>query len=370
MIEQPTARRRWWQAFGPWPLRPGLLMGVGLMYYFVYQAGAQGNIPLLAPQSLRNTVLHGVVAALLIYLVARLGRAWQVRHGVHWISYLFVIASFGLIALGLRKIGFIPIALDGFGPNLVAYLRLTASFLVTRAVAGLVVDRLERQIAATEAALDVARQQQVQLIKADEEARRQISLLLHDRVQAGLLATCIELGMLAKRIPPDERRLLGEHIKRLDNLRSIDVRGAARALSPNLEDVGLRTVIEDLTVQYDAAFTIDVIIDKQTETDLLESAPTTALAVYRIVDQALLNVAAHARATQVSVVVTRAVDGIDVTIRDDGTGCPDDPTPGLGSTIITTWARVTGGTWSMRRCESGRGTVVHASLGQEPVATR
>ena len=364
-IDVGVARRPWWRFFGPWPIRPGLLSLVGFLYYLTYRAGQQGGVMLLAPASLRDVVLPGAVGALGVLAVAWVGRAWQRRFGVHWGNYLFTHVAITAFATALRLTGLIGIDIVGLVPNIQTFLRFLGTFVITSAVAGAVLDRLERQVAATEEALAIAREQQVQIITADEEARRQVSIFLHDRVQAGLLASCLELRAALKTMHATDRERLLPTVERLEDLRAIDVRRAARSLSPNLDEVGLQTAIEDLAAQFDASFTTDVVVDRQLERTRPDRDSVIPLAIYRIVDQALINVAAHADATHVRVKVIAGHDAVSVTIEDDGRGMPANPMRGLGSTIITTWVRAVEGSWTLAPGAAARGTRLEVRLPME-----
>ena len=357
-----STRRHWWRLVGPWQIRPGLLTGVAFLYYLTYRAGQQGSMLLFDPTSVTGTIIPGLAAAAVVYGIGALGRAWQGRRGIDWVSYLVTLGAMTAVSVAFRVAVLSGTPAMSVGANLAGYGRFLFTFMLTSAVAGVIVSRLEAQVTATQEALRVAREQQVQLIAADEEARRQVSLLLHDRVQAGLLTTCLELRGLAPALPPGERSMLEGLIERLEAMRVLDVRQAARVLSPNLEEVDLQTALEDLAAQYEAIFTTEVVIDPADERELSERWPFTALAIYRIVDQGLINVAAHAAAESVIVRVERASDGFRVSVQDDGRGIAEPQRPGLGSTLITTWVRATEGEWSLLPNTGMSGATLTATL--------
>ena len=362
LIEQP---RHWWWVFGPWRLRPVLLTTVYVMFFLSYISGFFREQALLAGEVLTSGLIPGLVLALVVLVIAWLGRRWQDARGVHWPSYLVLIAVLAAIGPGARALGFLPSELP-HSPVLILgiYVRSLIVVVTICSVTGAVFHRLERQVAATQVALDVAREQQVQILTADEEARRQASLVLHDRVQAGLIASCLELRALARELPEPQRAQIRPLIDRLEAMRSIDVRRAARALSPNLVDVDFRTAVEELAIQYETVFRIELDIDPALDRASGSRDPQTLLAAYRIIDQSLLNAAAHAHASTVMIDVVQTAGGCSVRIADDGVGPPAEPARGLGSTIMTAWARASGGTWSMQRGDDGRGTVVMALLGR------
>jgi two-component system sensor histidine kinase UhpB len=86
--------------------------------------------------------------------------------------------------------------------------------------------------------------------------------------------------------------------------------------------------------------------------------------MYRIAQEALRNVVAHAGASRADVRLRRRDDYAEITITDDGRGFDlNDPERrnGLGLVSITERAKLTGGTISI---ETGlhRGTRVHATI--------
>ncbi len=363
MIE-PVQQRRWWWVLGPWPIRPVLLTIVYGMFFLAYIAGFYREQGLVEGEVLASGLIPGLVLAAIVLVLALAGRKWQDARGVHWPSYLVLLIILSLVGPAARAIGFLPSELPSSPPLIAgASARSFIVVFIICTVIGTVVNRLERQIAATQEALDVAREQQVQILTADEEARRQASLVLHDRVQAGLIATCLELRELSRRLPDPEQAQMQPLIDRLESLRSIDVRRAARALSPNLVDVDFRTAVEELAIQYETVFRVDLEIDPALDRASDGRDPQMLLAAYRIIDQSLLNAAAHAQATAVAIAVVQTPAGCVVRIADDGVGPPLDPARGLGSTIMTAWTRASNGSWTMERGANGRGTIVTATLG-------
>jgi two-component system sensor histidine kinase UhpB len=73
--------------------------------------------------------------------------------------------------------------------------------------------------------------------------------------------------------------------------------------------------------------------------------PDEEIAVYRIAQEALANVARHAKATQVEVDLRTGEDGVELTVRDDGLGFEPDRAgrSGLGLGGMAERARLVGG---------------------------
>ncbi len=364
MIDKPSeAKRPWWSWLGPWPLRPWILSLSFALFYAAYVVAWISQAGAFEAATLARAVAGGVVLIATSWAIAAMGRRWQRRHGVHVTSYVLFLLTLGLIGPVVRAVGFgVETHGFGWGALVVAFIRPLVLFAAVSAAAGIAFARVEREVAATKAALDLARAQQVQIIAADEEARRQVSLLLHDRVQSGILATCLELRAVAKRMAPADGAELAALADKLEGIRSIDVRRAARTLSPNLQEVDLQTALEDLASQYEASFVTAIDVPTEVDRRLTRDAPFTALAVYRVVDQSLLNAAAHAGATLVGVRVAYQDGWFSVRVDDNGCGLPNVRQPGLGTTIINTWVRATGGFWSLENAMAGRGCLMTAHL--------
>ena len=85
------------------------------------------------------------------------------------------------------------------------------------------------------------------------------------------------------------------------------------------------------------------------------------VAVFRITQEAITNAVRHACARYVTVQVRGAADAVAVEVVDDGRGCPDDATPGLGLQSMRDRAAELGGTCSITGAPGG-GTRVSAVL--------
>ena len=183
---------------------------------------------------------------------------------------------------------------------------------------------------AASAATAVALAQSVQsdrlrssLAAADAE-RRRWARELHDETLQGLGGLRLLLSSARRGDDLDRAQAaMGEaveHIEReIANLRSIitELRPAA------LDELGLRTAIEALLDRHREQHALEVDSELQLpgpakeETRFSDELETT---VYRLVQEALTNVAKHARARHVSVVVTESDDELPIEVKDDGAG--------------------------------------------------
>lgn len=348
--------RRWYRILGPWPLRPFVVLFFAWYFYIATATGQLIGQQNIDPSDwLRGAVVLSAPAAIVMAIVIHLGRLWQIHHGIRGLPYFATLLSAAASGLGVRfLIGAIPAdTLSAPVPILVGVMRTTVLLIITLAIAGSLTDRLQRQVDATSDALLLLREQQKLMLEADEAARRQVAALLHDRVQAGLIAAGLELQMMAGRVGAEERQQLQQLVARLEDLRSLDVRRAARALSPDLHDVDLQTALEELASQYEPGMGATVIVSAEVDSRHTEIGDEVVLAVYRIVEQALLNSATHGQAQHARVEVDIAGDAVLITVNDDGRGMKEPHGQGLGSAVLTTWTRLFDGEWCLQQGVGG-----------------
>lgn len=193
----------------------------------------------------------------------------------------------------------------------------------------------------------VVRAQRASVIQAEERAMQSIARVLHDRVQAGIVAVSLRLAQLKARTDQDVADEITASIAELEHIRSQDLRAAWQQLSPDLQHAGLGGALEDLGRRYAPAMDVLVRDTTQRADWVIPGVETerALLGAYRIVEQAVLNAAVHGRATHVTVIVERGIDDITITVTDDGVGLPDEVTPGTGQAVIESWTGILQGTW-------------------------
>jgi PAS domain S-box-containing protein len=157
-----------------------------------------------------------------------------------------------------------------------------------------------------------------------EEERTRIARELHDELGQALTALRLDLGWLRGKCPnfgslgaPAAERVaaaLGVVEQSIVSLRRIseDLRPAM------LDSLGLAAAIEHHVSQFSQRTGISCRLSMNREEFDLERDLTTA--VFRIVQEALTNIARHAGASEVSVRIEEAEDSIRLEVRDDGRG--------------------------------------------------
>jgi signal transduction histidine kinase len=162
------------------------------------------------------------------------------------------------------------------------------------------------------------------LVTAQEEERRRLARNLHDHMGQQLTALNLTLDSVAEdmNMPPALRARLStaqDIVKRLDK----DVDLLAWDLRPAALDLGLPAALSDLVRQWSAATQVTGEFHQSELHDVRLPAHAEAN-VYRIVQEALTNVAKHAGASHVSVLLEQRRDDLAVIVEDDGRGFDPD----------------------------------------------
>jgi signal transduction histidine kinase len=201
----------------------------------------------------------------------------------------------------------------------------------------------------------------------ENEARR-IAHALHDDVGPLLVSVHMALHEVEGRLPEKARSGLGGVRDRLDVVEQ-QLRRLSHELRPMvLEDVGLEAALQFLAEGVEIRAGVPV----RVECEGVETMSATGQTVlYRIVQQALINVGKHARATQATVRVVREGPHIRCSIADDGigfdvrilNGSPQE-SRGLGFVGMRERASALGGTLEVSSAPGG-GTLVLATIPAE-----
>lgn len=277
--------------------------------------------------------------------------------------YLAVVGVLAFLVTWPRIATDTYVAYEAFGPWLntsVGILRNMLGALIFLAVFGLTGRKMQLQVDQTKQALDLVRSQAEQILAADESTRQQVAELVHDRVQAGLVTSCLQLQQIRSRLDPDHHDSLTGVIGQLEQIRALDLRQAINTLTPNLRDVDFSFAMDELVRMYQPAMTatIDISLNAPLHRDI-------RLGTYRIVEQALLNSVRHGQATHCDINIRETGRLLSIEVSDNGRGLPEKPTPGLGTTLITTWCRTLNGSWHLAPRKQG-GTTLSATLPLKP----
>jgi two-component system sensor histidine kinase UhpB len=166
--------------------------------------------------------------------------------------------------------------------------------------------------------LESERQQSGRRVLAAQEAERLgIARDLHDEVGQLLTGVLLHLDSSAGSAP--ERRDGIEEAKRAVRRALDEVRRISSELRPEmLEHLGLVSALTELSTSFGRVSGIRV--ERRFDTSLPKLEPDTELAVYRIAQESLTNVARHANATRVEIALERGPDSVVLRVLDDGRG--------------------------------------------------
>jgi signal transduction histidine kinase len=200
------------------------------------------------------------------------------------------------------------------------------------------------------------------LVLAREEERRKLRRDLHDGVAASLVGARMIAEAASGKAADDAptRELLDVLAAELDTC-TAEVRSLIDGLRPAALDDGLERAVRELTERLPEP-RLDVHVDG----DLVDLPAAIEVATYRIVSEAVANVAKHAGAKHCSVTLTRDATRLEVTVLDDGDGFADPSwfagtgTSGVGLSSIRSRVEELGG-----MCDIGStadGTRLHVAL--------
>jgi signal transduction histidine kinase len=177
-----------------------------------------------------------------------------------------------------------------------------------------------RAAVAVELSQRVARDALRRVVSAQELERRRLARELHDETGQALTSILLSLRTVEEAEDEHELRAAVGEVRELVRSTLQDVRQLAVELRPKvLDDFGLVAALERLTQSFGEQTGMSVHFQQTWPTsDRLPAEIETAL--YRIVQESLTNIVKHARATSVSVVLTRKDDSVSVVVEDDGVG--------------------------------------------------
>jgi signal transduction histidine kinase len=192
--------------------------------------------------------------------------------------------------------------------------------LVFSVYAGRLESRLVAQMQANERNTRYLQHLSTRLIGAQEEERRTVARELHDEVGQALTAVQVEISVAQRRL-----KAAGHTPSLLTDAESITrgalqtVRDISQLLHPALlDDLGLAAAIEWQARTFEVRHGIRV--DVQQDGMAKRLPREVELAGYRIVQEALTNVAKHSRATACRVVLRRRDADLEIAVEDDGRG--------------------------------------------------
>ncbi|PWF41589.1 sensor histidine kinase [Massilia glaciei] len=204
------------------------------------------------------------------------------------------------------------------------------------------------------------------LISVSEEEKARLARELHDELGANLTSINMDLNAVCDRLRGREPALAAM----LDRARATLVgtvelkRRIVENLRPSLLDnLGLEAALNSYCAEFGSVTRLDC--ELLVEGELDDAGPMQAIAVFRIVQEALNNIAKYAQAGTVIVHLARAPAGLSLEISDDGVGIDVDAASkpkSHGLLGMRERAMLLGGYFKVGRGVNGVGTCVEAFI--------
>ncbi len=206
-------------------------------------------------------------------------------------------------------------------------------------------------------------------VEASERERRRWAHELHDETLQRLGAVRLKLAA-ARKGPPDRlgpavEDAIAELATEIGELRALIAEVGPRAL----DESGLATALESLAHSRLLARDLDVDLDfslwREGE-DRGRLDPELESTLFRVAQEALANVAAHAEVAHARVRLSRSIAGVSLTVADHGCGFdPAQRSEGLGLAAMSARLRLLGGALRIETAP-GEGTIVRARVPLQP----
>ena len=292
-----------------------------------------------------NASLLTVIAVLLIVTPVTISFPIALTEAI--VVVIGLVVTLAVNAILLRR-AFVPLGRLAQRMEMVDLLRPGQRLRVVRhdevgrvvAAFNRMLDRLERE-----------RRESGQRVLAAQEAERvAIARDLHDEVGQVLTGVLLQLNSVAEVAP--------EHQGDLDEAREAvrraldEVRRISSELRPEmLEHLGLVSALTELARSF--ARVSGVRVQRDFPAALLKLAPEIELAVYRIAQESLTNVARHAQASRVTIALEPGYDSVVLRIADNGRGFDGGPAEHGGLRSMRERALLVGGALAVKKGPQG-----------------
>jgi len=159
----------------------------------------------------------------------------------------------------------------------------------------------------------------LQLIR--EEERSRIAREIHDELGQALTALKMDVHWLGLRLPTNQQLLI-DKIKSMSGLLDTTVQAVRRIsseLRPGLlDDLGLTAAIEWQAHEFCSRAGLKCDIRSEPEDIILDQS--LSIALFRIFQETLTNIARHAQATRIEVILQKNTATVEMEVRDNGKG--------------------------------------------------
>jgi PAS domain S-box-containing protein len=200
-----------------------------------------------------------------------------------------------------------------------------------------------------------------QVMTAQDDERRRIARELHDETGQSLTALLVGLRTIEGSQTVAQAVGLARQLRETTAQTLVDVGRLWRGLHPRvLDDLGLAAAVTHHAQEFAQAHRIAVNV----RTEGLDGdglSPLLQATVYRVLQEALTNVARHAGARSVSVRLERGAGSVELRVQDDGAGFAPGDSGRLGLRGMRERAALLGGSVAVES-QPGAGTTITARI--------
>jgi signal transduction histidine kinase len=222
---------------------------------------------------------------------------------------------------------FLDLPLDEAIGRLVPWIVFSTAFSLVAALTRANQERagLIAELQAAQQKLKLVHRQELELATLRE--RERLARDMHDSLGHALVTLSVQLEAVQRLYPVDPKGALNQ-IDELKSLVRTSMDGLRRALAglraPGLEDRPLSQALHDLSREMSQRTGLELTCRVAAEIDRLN--PLVGEALWRVTQEALMNVEQHAAARQVQLDLQMRPEAVTLRIVDDGVGLPPDAT--------------------------------------------
>ncbi len=157
-------------------------------------------------------------------------------------------------------------------------------------------------------------------IKAQEEERKRIARELHDETSQSLTSIIVRLSLIDAMVDSKELSSQIRELKKVTQHTLEEIHYISWSLRPSvLDDLGLVPALKKLVYEYMKKYKIDVDI-QVLGFDEIRIPAAVEVTFYRVIQEALTNIARHSRAENVSIILKHHKGSLSIIVEDDGIG--------------------------------------------------
>jgi len=159
------------------------------------------------------------------------------------------------------------------------------------------------------------------LISAQDDERRRTARELHDEAGQALTGVLVGLRRVQAAATLAKAKAGASGLREITSRAVTDVGRLARGLHPSvLDDMGLVAAVRRYVAEYTRLHEVKVTVDADARVLSQRLPSAVEVTLYRVVQEALTNVARHAHAKSIEIVIRDGETAVDLIVRDDGSG--------------------------------------------------